>query len=118
MAIPLTQERQQYQQALRAALDRIVRHLSRMPEVEQVILFGSYAQGREDLLTDLDVLVVMRSEEDFVTRTARLYQQLRPGVDLDLLVYTPAEFERLRGSGFVGHAATTGKVLYATNPAR
>ena len=118
MAIPLTQERQQYQQALRAALDRIVRHLSRMPEVEQVILFGSYAQGREDLLTDLDVLVVMRSEEDFVTRTARLYQQLRPGVDLDLLVYTPAEFERLRGNGFVNHAATTGRVLYATKPAR
>ena len=118
MATTLTQERQQYQQALRAALDRIVRDPSKMPEVEQAILFGSCAQGREHLLTDLDVLVVMRSGEDFVTRTARLYQQLRPGVDLDLLVCTPAEFERLRGSGFVGHAATTGRVLVATKPAR
>ncbi len=95
----------------------MVGDLSKMPEVEQVILFGSYAQGRQDLLTDLDVMVVMRSEEDFVTRTARLYQQLRPEVDLDLLVYTPAEFERLRGGGIVGHAVTTGRVLYAKQPA-
>jgi predicted nucleotidyltransferase len=113
MVTSLIWERQQYQQALRAALDRIVRELSVMTEVEQVILFGSYAEGRDDLLTDLDLLVVMHSQEDFVSRTARLYQRLRPGVDLDLLVYTPAEFERLREGGFVGHAVATGKVVYA-----
>jgi len=29
-----------------------------MPEVQQVILFGSYAAGRRDLFTDLDVIVM------------------------------------------------------------
>ena len=114
----LAEARARYVHALERALERAVKELRAMPEVQRVILFGSYATGRKDLLTDLDLLVVMESDQEFVTRTARLYQKLEPGVDLDLLVYTPAEFERLRGSGFVGHAATTGKVLYATKPAR
>lgn len=109
----LSQQRLRYQQSLRDALERIVGELSSMPDVEQVILFGSYAQGREDLLTDLDLLVVMASDDDFVTRTAKLYQRLHPGVDLDLLVYTPTEFEVVRQGGFIGHATATGKVLYA-----
>ena len=113
MDTALSRQRLHYQEALRTALDRIVRELSAISEVEQVILFGSYAEGRADLLTDLDLLVVMRSDEDFVTRTARLYQRLHPGVDLDLLVYTPTEFEQMRQGGFVGQAAARGKVLYA-----
>jgi len=40
-------------------VDRLKRELASIPEVERVILFGSYVRGRRDLLTDLDVLVVM-----------------------------------------------------------
>ena len=109
----LAQQRLRYQHALRSALERMVSRLSAMEEVEHVILFGSYAEGREDLFTDLDLLVVMHSEEDFVTRTGKLYQSLHPGVDLDLFAYTPAEFDRMRQHGFVRHAVETGKLLYA-----
>jgi predicted nucleotidyltransferase len=83
-----------------------------MPQVEQVILFGSYAARRRDLLTDLDLLVVMTSEQDFVQRTAELYRQLSVDVDLDLLAYTPEEFERQRQRGFARQALKAGKVLY------
>ena len=83
-----------------------------MPEVERVILFGSYAAGRRDLFTDLDLLVVMSSEQDFVQRTADLYRLLAAGVDLDLLVYTPEEFDRQRERGLVRQALKTGRVLY------
>jgi predicted nucleotidyltransferase len=108
----LAQRRAEYAEALDRALSKIVAHLANMPEVEQVILFGSYAAGRRDLFTDLDLLVVMSSEQDFVHRTAELYRQVAAGVDMDLLVYTPEEFERLRQSGFVRRAMETGKVLY------
>jgi predicted nucleotidyltransferase len=108
----LTERRAEYAEALERALDEVVAHLARMPEVERVILFGSYAAGQRDLFTDLDLLVVMSSEQDFVHRTAELYRQMAAGVDLDLLVYTPEEFERLRQSGFVRQAVETGKVLY------
>jgi predicted nucleotidyltransferase len=83
-----------------------------MPEVDRVILFGSYANGRRDLFTDLDVLVVMKSDLDFVSRTADLYGRLDMDVDFDLLVYTPEELERRRETGFVQHVLKTGKVIY------
>lgn len=78
-----------------------------------MILFGSYATGRRDLFTDLDLLVVMESGEDFVARTTSLYRALEPRVDLDLLVYTPEEFERLRQRGLVRRIAETGRTLLA-----
>jgi len=108
----LAERRTEYAEALERALDTIVTRLAGMPEVERVILFGSYAAGRRDLFTDLDLLVVMSSEQDFVHRTAELYRQVATGVDLDLLVYTPEEFRRLQGYGLVRDALETGNVLY------
>lgn len=105
-------KRAEYRRALGNSLNEIVACLASMPDVEKVILFGSYAAGRRDLFTDLDVLVVMDSGKDFVTRTAELYRRIRVGVDLDLLVYTPEEFERQKRRGFVRQAVKTGKVLY------
>lgn len=71
----LKQRRDQYRQALDRALADILDQLARMPEVEKVILFGSYAAGRRDLFTDLDLLVVMATERDFVHRTADLARE-------------------------------------------
>jgi predicted nucleotidyltransferase len=81
----LAQRRTEYVDNLQRALDRIVSQLASMPEVERVVLFGSYASGRRDLFTDLD---------------------------LDLLVYTPLEFEQQRDRGFVRQALQTGRILY------
>jgi predicted nucleotidyltransferase len=108
----LAKKRSAYRQDLEKASRSILRQLSAMPEVEKVILFGSYAAGRQDLFTDLDLLVVMTSTKDFVTRTAELYQQIQAGVDLDLLAYTPEEFEQQKNSRFMRYALKTGKVLY------
>jgi predicted nucleotidyltransferase len=110
--VSLEQRRAEYSQALDDALDKVLDYLANRPEVEKVILFGSYAAGRRDLFTDLDLLVVMASEQDFVHRTADLYRQIQTGVDMDLLVYTPEEFERQQRHGFVRHALSTGQVIY------
>jgi predicted nucleotidyltransferase len=108
----LAQRRSEHGEALAHALSRVVSQLAAMPQVEQVILFGSYAAGRRDLFTDLDLLVVMASDQDFVQRTAGLYRQLDVDVDLDMLVYTPDEFERQRQRGFIRQVLKTGKVVY------
>ena len=112
LEIQLGGERARYASALEHALDEIVARLAGMPEVERVILFGSYAAGRRDLFTDLDLLVVMASDQDFVHRTAELYRLVAQGVDMDLLAYTPEEFEAQRNRGFVRRALETGRVLY------
>ncbi|MFH1570121.1 MAG: nucleotidyltransferase domain-containing protein [Gemmatimonadota bacterium] len=92
--------------------------LAAMPEVQQVVLFGSYAAGRRDLFTDLDLIVVMDSPLDFVSRNANLAGRVHAGVALDLLVYTPEEMERMRDRSFMRHALATGKVLYARQAVR
>lgn len=111
-SVDLVAQRTAYSQALQDALQRILVQLRQMAEVERVILFGSYAAGRRDLFTDLDLLVVVNSSEDFVTRTARLRRRLRAGVDFDLLVYTPEEFTQMQDRGFLRHILATGMVLY------
>ena len=103
--------------ALARELDAVVQQLAAMPAVHRVVLFGSYAAGRRDLLTDLDLLVVMDSPLDFVTRNAELAGQVRASVALDLLAYTPEEFARVSDRPFFRHALATGKVLYEKDPA-
>jgi predicted nucleotidyltransferase len=108
----LQEKRASYVEDLEKALEYIIAELSTNPDVERVILFGSYADGRRDLWTDLDVIVIMESRLDYISRTAELYGQLHPGVDIDLLVYTPQEFERTRTRGFLKHALEHSQVLY------
>jgi uncharacterized protein len=111
--LTLSEQREQYIVALARDLDSIVQQLARLPAVHKVVLFGSYAAGRRDLFTDLDLLVVMDSEADFVTRNADLARYIRASVALDLLAYTPQEIERLRDRPFMRQALLKGKVLYA-----
>jgi predicted nucleotidyltransferase len=108
----LATKREQYRDALGNAVQRIATALAQKPEVERAILFGSYARGRRDLFTDLDVLIVMDSPLDFVSRTAEMYRDLSCPVDLDLLVYTPEELARNRDRGFIRRVLEEGKVIY------
>jgi predicted nucleotidyltransferase len=56
--VSIESERLAYVQKLDEAPRRIVELLSRIDGIQRVSLFGSYARGRRDLFTDLDVLVV------------------------------------------------------------
>jgi predicted nucleotidyltransferase len=111
MESDLQARRSAHARALDEALRRVLAQLSARPEVRRVIVFGSYAAGRRGLFTDLDPLVVMDSDQDFITRTADLHRDVRAGVDLELLAYTPEEFERMRHRPFVRRILDAGRVL-------
>jgi predicted nucleotidyltransferase len=113
IAQTLAEKRTEYVQALEENLPSLVQQLAAMPAVHRVILIGSYAQGRRDLFTDLDLVVVIDSTQDFVMRNANLIQQLHFTVALDLLAYTPEEFTRMVERPFLRHALKTAQVLYA-----
>ena len=68
---------------------------------EKIILFGSYASGTATESSDIDLLVISRSELPRREREVRLTRQLfGSGVPFDLLVLTPEEVEeRLRRNG-------------------
>jgi hypothetical protein len=60
-----------------------------------------FPEGRRDLFIDPDILIVMDSSLDFVSRTAEMYRYLSARVDMDLLVYTPDELDRDRERGVI-----------------
>ena len=62
---------------------------------DRALLFGSAARGAVPEGSDLDVLVVRRSDIPFVERPRELLAMLPPGLAVDVVVYTPEEFERL-----------------------
>lgn len=105
--------RECYRDRLSASLRSIVEALTARPEVERIILFGSHARARNDLLTDLDLAVVMESGESFLDRCAALRQELDVDVDLDLLVYTPQEWRLNADRPFFRAIQASGRVLYA-----
>ncbi|MCS6843394.1 MAG: nucleotidyltransferase domain-containing protein [Caldilineales bacterium] len=113
----LAVKRTQYREALEQSVAAIQAALAQMPHVHRAILFGSYAAGRRDLLTDLDILVIADSSLDFVARTAEMRRALSVPVDLDLLVYTPEEIERCCDRGFLRRALAEGIVIYEKDTA-
>lgn len=105
-------QRAAYARKLLEAVRSVTDTLARIEGVERVSLFGSYARGRRDLATDLDVLVVWDTDKPFVDRLKWLYQAVEIAVDLDLICYTPAEFQALRDQSFLRHITRDEVVLY------
>ncbi|MFN3652945.1 MAG: nucleotidyltransferase domain-containing protein [Armatimonadota bacterium] len=82
----------------------------------QVILFGSHASGIPHAESDVDLLVVMPTEESPAQRILRVSQVARvPFLPMDLLVVTPDEMTaRLsQGDPFLREVVARGRVLYS-----
>ena len=102
---PVTEE------LLKEITERIVEALA----PEKVILFGSYAQGQPTSDSDVDLLIVMESEERPSKRrqaVSRLFRE-RP-FPMDIVVRTPREIEQaMEGiDPFIREILERGKVLY------
>jgi predicted nucleotidyltransferase len=63
---------------------------------ERAYVFGSYAAGRADRYSDLDLLIVIPTDCGFFERGRLLPEAWSLGVAVDVLIYTPAEWEQLR----------------------
>jgi len=62
---------------------------------ERAIVFGSWARGKADGFSDLDLVVVLQTDLPRVERGKLLAGVLDASpIPVDLLVYTPEEFER------------------------
>lgn len=82
---------------------------------EKVILFGSYAYGKPTIDSDVDLLVVMESDERPAKRATRIIGELLDvPFPMDILVRTPREIaHRLNiGDYFFKEIIQQGQVLY------
>ncbi len=87
---------------------------------EKIILFGSYAWGKPDKDSDLDLFVIMESTERPIKRAASLRRVLKDRyVPMDILVRTPEELKhRLNiGDPFIKKILRDGQVIYARDRA-
>lgn len=71
--------------------------LGDLPGVERVLLVGSWARGDADQDSDVDLIVVQDENGSAPERHAAIRRTLE-GLDrpLDLILYTPADYERAR----------------------
>ena len=81
----------------------------------RAIVFGSHARGEAKEFSDLDLVIVADTERGFVSRF-KDFQTVRDAWNwaMDLIVYTPAEYEKMRarGSYFIELLETEGVVIY------
>jgi len=79
----------------------------------RIIVFGSIARGDWDEMSDIDVIVVYRTDKSFLDRLKELYLSWDIPKAVDILAYTPEEFEHmLQQNVFIQEALNTGEVLY------
>jgi len=98
---------------LQCELERAVAELKGMG-AERIVLVGSMADGSIGPFSDVDLLVVMRTQEPFLQRLRAAYERILPRVAMDILIYTPEELENLQTfSPFMRHALRKGRVLHA-----
>ncbi len=80
---------------------------------EKVLLFGSMVDESVGVCSDIDLIIVMKTRKRFLDRLKVAYQVLSPQTALDIIVYTPQEFERLKKSNpFVKYIVKQGEVIY------
>src|SRR5256886_14202545 len=101
-----------------SAIRRFVNQIVERFHPDRIILFGSYAYGTPTPDSDVDLLVVMPTNNQ-IEQSARIGIALgddgiEPGFAMDLLVRTPRTLERrLRwGDYFLREIVERGKVLW------
>jgi predicted nucleotidyltransferase len=83
--------------------------------VLKAVVFGSFARGEPSRRSDLDILVVQRTDKRFLDRYDGIFGAITDAVrgrSVDLLIYTPEELERMSDGPFISRALKEGVVIY------
>ncbi|MCX7046889.1 MAG: nucleotidyltransferase domain-containing protein [Candidatus Sumerlaeota bacterium] len=85
----------------------------------KIILFGSYAYGKPNEDSDVDLLIILPFEGRPVEQSVAIQMKCRPHFPVDIIVRTPEKIqERLSiEDGFIKEILDKGRVLYETTDA-
>ena len=98
-----------------AQLKEVTNRIVEAFDPQRIILFGSFAYGQPSDDSDVDLLIVMETDERPAVRAMRVSRLLRPRpFPMDILVRTPSEIQhRLKiGDYFIREVLKRGRVLY------
>jgi len=95
---------------LERGLKKIVERLKKDESIRLVLLFGSMARGDIGSESDIDLIIVKETDKKFLDRLDEFYEDA--DIAMDLLVYTPDEFERMKKRSFIKRVSEEGVILY------
>lgn len=111
MAIKLNL-RENRKKRLKSELGNIIDKLKNK-DTKKIILFGSMAREQVNQYSDLDLIVIKDTKKRFLERLEEVYTDIEPSVAVDILVYTPQEFQEMsQWSSFIKGVLKEGRVLY------
>jgi len=90
---------------------RLAPHLAK---ARKAIVFGSVARGEADEWSDLDLVIIADTARPFLDRYLDFTGIYDVWPRLDLIIYTPGEFARMRAEGraFIEHVEAEGVVVH------
>lgn len=96
-------------------LQTIVNYVITVAEPEQILLFGSFAEGRQNVHSDLDLLIITKHDKagDYIAeRIETFIREL--GLESDVLVRSEEELQRAvsESNSFLSSVAKNAKKLY------
>ena len=100
-------------------IHNVTRQIVQQFHPQKVILFGSYAYGQPTEDSDVDLLVVMDTDESPLHAAAKIAAAVEHPFPLDIVVRTPVEFASAvhRRGVFATEVATKGITLYEAGDA-
>ena len=83
-------------------------------DAQKIMLFGSLAKGDTDEYSDIDIMVIKKTDRPFVKRLREVALLCELDEPIDILVYTPQEIEEMKKAGnlFIERVFAEGRVLY------
>lgn len=100
----------------RETITAVTKKIAQSFNPEKIILFGSYAWGKPEIDSDLDIFIVMESKDRPIKRAVSVKRVLKDlYVPMDILVRTPHELQyRIDiGDPFIKKILRDGQVVYA-----
>lgn len=102
---------------IKEVISRITEKIKEGYNPEKIILYGSFAYGKPDKDSDIDLFIVKETDERPIDRRIRVRRivDIRQPIAFSPFVITPREIEYSldRGDQFVKEIINKGKVLYA-----
>lgn len=87
-------------------------------KIEKAILFGSLVRNEASRHSDIDLILVQKTNLRFLDRYDGLlasFSQALPKWDVDILIYTPEELAAISDRRFIQQALQEGKILYESS---
>lgn len=98
-------------------IQNVVKRIAENYRPEKIYLFGSFAWGKPNKDSDVDLFIIKNTEARHLDRDKTVRRIINRELPADLLIYTPQETQRRLGLGdfFIKNILQKGKVLYESN---